>query len=126
MSHSKEAVRGRAVETIDFPSEGEVVFSPHYTVRVKAAGARSVEISVDGGQWQACRNADNYWWYDWTGYGSGAHVLSARIVREDGTPETLRPRAFRVALAPTGPAIQEGSSTGSSNIAHGLWVLKNM
>src|SRR5262245_60609556 len=109
MRQTDYAVASRQAASIDYPFEGELVFSPHYTVRVKAPGARGVEVSFDAGTWQPARFADGHWWLDWAGYGPGGHVVSARVLREDGTHEILRPRAFRVALNPTGSVgLQQG------------------
>lgn len=64
---------------IDYPLEGEIVVSHHYAIRVGASSAESVEVSIDGKAWQACRPAAGYWWFDWSGYNSGPHNVSARL-----------------------------------------------
>ena len=83
-----------------FPMEGELVLSPHYTIRVTAQDAKGVDVSIDGGTWQACVRDGQGFAYDWKGYSAGNHVICARIAYPDGTRETLRPRALRVVFAP--------------------------
>lgn len=116
----------KAAASIDFPSEGELVFSPHYSVRVSAQGASSVEVSMDGGDWKPARLSDGFWWHDWTGYGSGGHVVCARVLRADGMLDTLRPRTLRVALAPTGAVgMQDRVSASTAAIGAALGQLRN-
>lgn len=81
---------------LSYPTEGELVLSPHYVIRIKADDAKAVEISIDGAPFKACRGDFKGWSYDWTGYGAGRHVICARVTHRDGTRETLRPRALRV------------------------------
>lgn len=57
--------------TVDYPQERERVISPDYTFRVAARAASRVEISIDQNEWRPCRQAEGYWWYDWSGYVSG-------------------------------------------------------
>ncbi len=82
-----------------FPMEGELILSPHYTVRVSAKDAKGVDLSIDGGSWLACHGDGQSWAYDWGGYSAGNHVICARITYPDGKRETLRPRALRVVFA---------------------------
>lgn len=72
------AKSARAYVVIDYPLEGEIVTSAAYTVRLGAGGAERVEVSFDGKEWQPARESVGYWWYDWTGYGAGAHTVVAR------------------------------------------------
>lgn len=64
--------------SVDFPTEGELVFPGHYAVRVQALDAASVEIAVDGGGWNACREALGYHWFDWNPSEPGSHEIVAR------------------------------------------------
>lgn len=64
---------------IDYPLAGEIVTSPHYAFRIGAGGADRVEVSIDGKEWQPCRPAAGYWWFDWSGYNAGPHQIRARI-----------------------------------------------
>jgi glutamine synthetase len=115
-----------AVSSIDFPFEGELIISPHYSVRVTASEARAVEVSIDAGAWKPCRKADAYWYYDWTGYAPGAHVVCVRVTHQDGEQETLRPRALRVAFQPQGTTgLQLPAVAEPSGIDRALWVLRN-
>lgn len=116
-----------AVSSIDFPYEGELIISPHYSIRVSARLARAVEVSIDAGSWKAARRAgEEHWYYDWTGYAPGAHVVCVRVTHPDGSQETLRPRALRVAFQPQGvTGLQLPAVTEPSGIDRALWVLRN-
>jgi len=84
---------------VDYPQERERVISPDYTFRIAVKGASQVEISIDDNVWQPCRQADGYWWYDWSGYMSGKHQAVARIQAQiDGHQSTSQTRRFRVEL----------------------------
>jgi hypothetical protein len=85
--------------TVDYPQERERITSPEYTFRVAARAASRVEVSIDDNAWQACRQADGYWWYDWSGYMSGKHQAVARIQpQNDGQKSTSQKCGFRVEL----------------------------
>ena len=85
--------------TVDYPQEREHIISRDYTFRIEAKGASQVEISIDDNVWQPCRQADGYWWYDWSGYMSGKHQALARIqTQNDGKQSTSQTRCFRVEL----------------------------
>jgi len=86
--------------TVDYPKERESVISPDYTFRIDAKGAGRVEISIDQNEWQPCRQAEGYWWYDWAGYMSGKHQAVARIQpQSDGQKTTSRIVRFQVELS---------------------------
>ena len=83
---------------IEYPASDETVASDHYTFRVSSTEPLiEAEISVDRGPWHPCRHACGFWWYDWTGYGSGAHQLAARGTMRDGRPVNSTLRRFSVA-----------------------------
>ena len=70
---------------IDYPKAGETITSREYTFRVGAPEtAEEVGVSIDQGPWQTCRNAAGYWWYDWSGYDTGAHEIIARSRAKKG------------------------------------------
>lgn len=85
--------------TVDYPKEGELITSPDYVFRIGARPTHAVEISIDGGEWQPCRQAGGYWWFDWSGYKAGKHQAAARIQPENGDKATLETRRFRVELS---------------------------
>ncbi|MBI3547536.1 MAG: hypothetical protein HY078_00645 [Elusimicrobia bacterium] len=64
---------------VDHPRDDERILSNEYSIRISAAPAGKVEISIDGGEWQPCREAVGHWWYDWSGYGPGRHRVVARL-----------------------------------------------
>lgn len=63
---------------IDYPGEGDMIYSTHYAVRISLDAADAVEISIDNGAWQACRNAAGYYWFDWQPDSEGIHRLEVR------------------------------------------------
>jgi hypothetical protein len=73
-----------AVETalvVDFPVEGERILPGHYAIRINAPAEERVEVSIDGGDWQECRSAVGFHWYDWQPTKSGRHTVCARSMR---------------------------------------------
>ncbi len=70
--------------TIDYPVKGEVVTSPDYCIRLSALPGNRVEVSIDGEQWNLCRESAGFWWFDWANYAVGNHTISAQIVSWDG------------------------------------------
>lgn len=84
--------------SIDFPQRGEVVMSPEYTLRIEAPGAQRVEVSIDGGEWQPCRHAVGYWWFDWSDYLPGPHQVRAQSVGHDGEVAYIESRRVAVRL----------------------------
>ncbi len=69
---------------IDHPCENETIGSDNYVIRIGASFDGYVEISFNGGEWQPCRFASGYWWFDWMYYKPGIVKISARIVSNDG------------------------------------------
>ena len=84
---------------IDFPREKEVITSSEYTIRLGAShDAEKVEVSIDGGDFLACRHAVGYFWFDWSGYSKVAHKISARLTSKDGRILHSDLRSFSVKL----------------------------
>lgn len=85
--------------SIDYPEESEIVDHPTYTYRIRAPKtADLVEIRLDQGQWQPCRRAVGYWWFDWSGYGPGRYQAEVRSRTPSGA-ETSKFRSFTVDFA---------------------------
>ncbi|MBI4375099.1 MAG: hypothetical protein HY549_01490 [Elusimicrobia bacterium] len=85
--------------SIEYPRNGETITHPSYTVQISAIPeAIGVEISIDGGEWLACRESLGLWWYDWERYEPGEHRLLVRISKDGGIVETSTPRRFTVIL----------------------------
>jgi len=85
---------------LDHPQQGEKITAPHYTFRVGTIGEITrVEISLNTGPWQACRNSVGYWWYDWADYAAGKYQAAVRAQTKDGQVFTSEPCKFQVALA---------------------------
>ncbi len=96
---------GAAAKTIgvsavlDHPQQGEIITAPQYTFRIGTLGnIELVDISINQGPWQPCRNAAGYWWYDWSGYKSGRYQAEAKAKTKDGRAVTSMQCNFQVAL----------------------------
>ena len=77
---------------IDYPQENEVITHPSYAIRIGASGNGVVEVSIDGGEWNYCRYALGFWWFDWANYPGGTHRIIARLRDNDGK-EILKSKA---------------------------------
>lgn len=69
---------------IDHPIDAEVVTGLHYAIRIGASDNGAVEIAFDGTEWQPCRQAAGYWWFDWGYFAPGVHTINARLRDADG------------------------------------------
>lgn len=84
---------------LDHPQQGEIITAPKYTFRIGTLGnIELVEISINQGPWQQCRNAAGYWWYDWSGYKSGRYQAEAKAQTKDGQVVTSMQCNFQVVL----------------------------
>jgi hypothetical protein len=72
-------VPGKHYVGLDYPQVGEILTSPHYAIRVSTSATEGVSISIDGKEWQPCRESVGFWWYDWSGFSAGVHTVVARI-----------------------------------------------
>jgi hypothetical protein len=63
---------------IDYPQAGEKVLRGHYSIRI-SGGSGDCQAAIDGGDWQSCRTADGYHWYDWSPEKTGSHRISVRV-----------------------------------------------
>lgn len=85
--------------SVDYPQQGERVTSPQYTLRLSAPqNAKSVQVAIDDGPWQYCRQSNGYWWYDWSGYQDGEHEIVARVETSEGARVSSEPHEFFVQL----------------------------
>jgi hypothetical protein len=84
--------------SIDYPLEGEIVVSPVYTFRLTADKPQSVEVMIDGKEWQDCRESVGNWWFDWSGYQAGVYTLLARMTDKDGKVVKSKARQFTVLI----------------------------
>ena len=63
---------------IDYPANNEQVYCGHYCFRLGSPSHISwLKISINGGPWQDCRNANGYWWYDWWNFTTGNFYAEA-------------------------------------------------
>jgi hypothetical protein len=95
---AKKAAAPKRVAVVDYPLEGEIVKSPHYTLRIGASETDAVEVSIDGKEWQACRPNVGYWWYDWSGYSAGGHSIVARVKSSAARYSKSKLRHFTVLI----------------------------
>jgi len=84
----------KAVPVIDFPREGEIITTNHYTIRIGSETA-PVEISIDAGPWQLCRHAVGYFWFGWIGHTKGSHSIVVRSKTAAGRVYKSSPRGCR-------------------------------
>lgn len=88
---------GEICAVLDHPQQGEKITAPRYTFRVGTIGAiERVEISLNQGPWEPCRNSVGYWWYDWSGYTAGRYQLAVRAQTKDNQEFTSEPCKFQV------------------------------
>lgn len=84
---------------IAFPGDGETISHPSYSFRIEtSAKAAGVDICIDQGDWEPCRESLGLWWYDWNGYDSGEHEAVARLRGPEGRLEISDVRVFMVEL----------------------------
>ena len=74
---------------IDYPQAGEKVQAGNYAVRISGCSSEC-QVSIDDGDWQSCRSADGYCWYDWCPTATGRHRISARIRNSNKWVKTQR------------------------------------
>ncbi len=84
---------------IDYPKNGEAILPQHYAIRVGST-EDLVEIAVDGGEWQACRKAGGYHWYDWYNISQGGHKCVARMKLDSGKYKKSKAVAFKTLPVP--------------------------
>lgn len=87
----KEAFNPNVYVVVDHPQQNEVISGLHYAIRLGASDNGAVELSIDGGDWQPCRQAAGYWWFDWGYFTAGSHALVARL--RDAEGKTLKKTA---------------------------------
>ena len=85
---------------IDYPEEGEVIRSEQYTFRISTAvPALRVEISLNGGNWQSCRESAGYWWFDWKKEKTKPKALHARVHDTNGSVHISEMRRFCISCS---------------------------
>ena len=83
---------------IDYPQNNETVFCGHYCFRLGSRKPCSaMQVSINGGEWQNCRQANGYWWFDWWNFNTGNFYLEAKAY-VDGKEEQTAKRKFKVTL----------------------------
>jgi hypothetical protein len=69
---------------LDHPVHKETIFGNHYAIRIGASQDGFVEISFNKGEWQPCRYAAGYWWFDWEYFTPGEYTIGVRLVDQGG------------------------------------------
>jgi hypothetical protein len=87
-----------AAVTVDYPESAGRVVSRDYTIRISTQAQGGVEVSINDGAWRPCRQAEGYWWHDWSGYGAGPHSVFARVRLPNGRAIVSERREFVVEL----------------------------
>lgn len=92
-------VMSKKVLAVEYPRHNETITSDRYTFRIAAMpGVRRVEVSIDEGRFEPCRQSDGAWWFDWSGYVPGDHEIAARMQLPNGHFYTTENRYFTVEL----------------------------
>ena len=63
----------------DYPKQEELVLTGHYAVRIIGTLEAQVELSINNGEWNGCRTALGFYWFDWSPSELGETVLKARV-----------------------------------------------
>jgi len=83
---------------VDYPQNEETVYCGHYCFRLGSRKPCSaMQVSINGGEWQNCRYANGYWWFDWWNFNTGNFYLEAKAYVE-GKEEKTDKRYFTVTL----------------------------
>lgn len=82
---------------VEYPKQNEVIGKPTYTIQVAAVPeAMRVDVCIDQGDWQPCRESLGLWWFDWADYDAGEHEVVARIHKDKVGIVRCEPREFFV------------------------------
>jgi len=78
----EEAINNNSYVLVDYPVENDVIKGNAYVLRIASSNDFNayVEVSFNNGEWNLCRYASGYWWYDWAFFKPGQFTLRARIV----------------------------------------------
>jgi hypothetical protein len=99
VAQGPRAARKSSKVNITHPAKNETVTHPSYTLQIAVSEpAANVQVLIDEGDWQPCREALGAWWYDWSGYHASEHKVVARLCLADETIELSEPRIFEVRL----------------------------
>ena len=63
---------------VDYPQAGEKVQRGHYSIRISGCTGEC-QAAIDDGDWQNCRAADGFSWYDWAPEQPGTHRIAVRV-----------------------------------------------
>lgn len=98
MSKKKESNNKKIQVIVDHPAENEVIQSDDYTFRITPSDRVSmIELSINGGKWQTCREALGYWWFDWRAAEPGDYQAEVKVRLEDGSAVVVARRRFMCA-----------------------------
>jgi hypothetical protein len=81
---------------IDYPMEGEQVHEGSYAIRISTEPNAEVEISINNGEWQPCRESLGYWWFDWQPLVGARCKLVARSRVGKGRWKKSAPRSCQI------------------------------
>jgi len=87
------------IAQIVFPMENETIKSSSYTLKIKTKQpCKKVEVRFDGGEWEPCREAIGFWWFDWANYARKTYSVETRALGADGV-EHISVRQQLIAVA---------------------------
>jgi len=93
-----QSVMTKELMSLDYPQEGETIAGPNYSFRISAPqDAPMVELCINQGPWQLCRQAIGFWWFDCSDLTRGLYQARARMHTNDGKVKLTLLRRFQVA-----------------------------
>lgn len=85
-------VLARLPVRVSYPKDGDTIAPPDYTIQVATEEpAAGVDVCINQGEWEPCREALGLWWFDWRGLEPGEHEIVARLRRLDGSMAASEP-----------------------------------
>jgi hypothetical protein len=80
----RDVAKPRCSIQVHYPQEGDTVYRGHYAIRVDAQNMKDVLVSINGGNWQNCREASGHHWCDWFPSQPGSCRIAAKATGSDG------------------------------------------
>lgn len=78
------AAKTKTQVEVQYPQEGEKVYKGHYAIRVDVDDSQNVQVSINNGDWQSCREACGHFWFDWYPAEAGSFRIVAKATLQDG------------------------------------------
>ena len=81
---------------LQYPQEGEKVYKGHYAMRFDVQNVQNVQLSINNGDWQNCREASGHYWFDWYPSEAGSFRIVARAIGPEGREAKSTVRTCKV------------------------------